>query len=94
MSKVIKIEDQDIINLLQRLQYEVESRKEIIGFIISTDGINSESFKKYEKDYQDFYIQYQEAKAQFEELYVKPAVPDASFINWKLNFERAEVTIS
>ena len=94
MSKVIKIEDQDIINLLQRLKYEVESRKEIIGFIISTNGINSESFKRYEKEYQDFYIQYQEAKAQFEELYIRPVMPDASFINWDLNFERAEVTIS
>lgn len=92
--KTIHIDNQDIIDLLESLQFEVESRKEVIGFLISSNGINSESFRKYEKEYQEFYIKYQTAKDEFEETYVRPNISEEDgYVSWDLDFQLKEVKI-
>ena len=92
MQKIIKIENQDFVNLIESLHYEVNARKELISFIVSKDmGIDTDTFKKYNKEYMEFYIQYMEAKNKLEEMYVRTAVENP--MNWNLDFETGEVTI-
>lgn len=92
--KKLYIENEEIIRLLEKLQYESESRKEVLGYIISTNGVNTEAFKQYEKEYQDAFINFNAAKNEFEKEYVKPAVGEGSFINWTLDYNTQEVTIT
>ena len=90
--KIIPITDQDFITTLEALNYEVESRKEIIAFMLGSDYVNSEAFEKYQQQYQDFFIKYQLAKQQLEDTYVKPLNLPGK-IEWNLNFGTGELTI-
>lgn len=39
--------DEEITNKLEALNYEVNSRKEIIAFMLGSDYVNSDAFAKY-----------------------------------------------
>lgn len=87
LTKEITINNQDIINLLERLQYETESRKEVISYMISTDGIQTPSFDIYEQRYQDAFIEYTAAKQELEKNYIFPNFEDKDkVISWNLDF--------
>ena len=93
MQKIVKVENQDFINLIESLHYEVNARKELISFIVSKDmGIDTNTFKKYNKEYMEFYIQYNEAKNKLEEMYVRTAVENPK--DWNLDFDSGEITIN
>ena len=82
----------DVCELIEALQYEVESRKEIISFMLSSGmDIHSDSFKKYEKQYIDFFIQYNEAKNRLEADFVRPFANE--FETWNLDFTTQIITI-
>lgn len=93
MQKIVKVENQDFINFIESLHYEVNARKELISFIVSKDmGIDTDTFKKYNKEYMEFYVQYNEAKNKLEEMYVRTAVENPK--DWNLDFESGEITIN
>lgn len=86
--KQITVNNQDLINLLERLQYETESKKEVISYMISTDSILAPSFSTYEKRYEDAFIQYAAAKQELEKTYIFPEFEDKNkVISWNLDFE-------
>lgn len=90
--KVIKIENEEFVNLIEALHYEVNSRKDLIAFMLNNNmRTDTEAYEKYNKEYKEFYVQYNEAKNKLEEMYVRAAVKNP--INWNLNFETSEVTI-
>ena len=55
-------------------------------------GIDTDTFKKYNKEYMEFYVQYNEAKNKLEEMYVRTAVENPK--DWNLDFESGEITIN
>lgn len=90
--KIIKVENQELINLIEALHYEVNSRKDLIAFMLNSDmRTDTAAYERYNKEYMEFYIQYNKAKNKLEEMYVRTAVKNP--INWNLDFETGEVTI-
>ena len=86
----IIIEDRAFIDDLERLQFEVQARQNIIGYMFD-NNIKSEVFDQYHAEYLDFFKQYEKKKSEVEMLYVKPAFPEAK--NWNLDFATGELTI-
>jgi hypothetical protein len=55
--------DQEIVNTIQKLDFEVKAREFIIRTIIeSKNEINPETFKKYHEEYVDYFSQFEMAK--------------------------------
>lgn len=52
-----KIYTDDIISKLERLTYEVESRKSLIAFLLKSDNINEKFLNSYIKEYTDFFVE-------------------------------------
>lgn len=88
--KVI-IEDKAFINELESLQYEVQARKNIIGYMIELGQVKTETFEEYHNEYLKFFKAYELKKGEVELKYVKPNKKDAK--NWTLDFGSGELTI-
>lgn len=89
----ITIENKKMVELLESLSLETDSRRDVISFMLSNDMMltNSTSFKKYHDDYQKFYKQYDEAKREFQKMYVDN-IPNA--IHWNLDFSDSLLTVT
>ena len=85
--------DRDVCLKLEGLHYEVESRKQIIGYMISANMSKGDAFDSYNADYQKYFIEYEKAKSELEKQYIIPAAGSA-FTNWNLDFGTCELTIN
>lgn len=74
----------EIISKLERLTYEVESRRSLIAFLLTNENINENFLKSYIKEYQDFFIELELTKQIFEKEYIKKDFPNA--VKWNINF--------
>lgn len=86
----IKI-DKTICENIETLQFEVESRKDIIvQFLAGGVKMDTEMFTKYHKDYQDFHKRYNKAKQDMVEKYLGA---EGRSKNWTLEFATGELTV-
>lgn len=92
MKKII-LENNEAIGHLEALGYEVGSRKDLLSYMIST-GVkpSDEAFQAYHKEYQGFFIQYEEAKSAFEKEFVEPLAPGRR-LTWNLDFATRQLTV-
>ena len=90
MSTKFIIEDKEFINELERLQYEVEAKKNIISYIL-IENIDTPQFKKYHDDYVQTFIAYQRKKNEVEVRFVKNKVNNPN--SWILDFGTGELII-
>lgn len=92
-TKIVKVENQELINLIESLHYEVNSRKDLIAFMLNSNmRTDTTAYERYNKEYMEFYIQYNEAKNKLEQMYVRTAVENPK--DWNLDFETGEITIN
>ena len=90
MKKTVIIPE-EIRNKIQALQYEVESRKDLLTYMAANGtDIHSEAFTSYHQDYQDFYVQYQAAKDELQNTILAPTVP-GKLNHWDLDFASCKV---
>lgn len=89
--KKITIQNENVVNFLESLSYEVNSRKDLMSYMIQS-GVKptDDAFKDYHKEYQDYFVQYQAAKDEFEKEYVRPF---GTNLTWNLNFSSKELTV-
>lgn len=89
----ITIDNQQMIDLLESLALETNSRKDVISFMLSNNMMltDAKSFEKYHDEYQKFYKQYDTAKSEFQKMYVD-TIPNA--VNWNLDFASALLTVT
>lgn len=94
----IKIK-QEVIDYLQRLHFEVESRKDIIQRIIeahaydeNTDILDSRVFKKYDRELSELKAEYELAKLEVTKEYVPDEFKETNII-WNIDFQTAVMTI-
>ena len=91
MTKTITIPE-NVRNDIQALQYEVESRKNLLTFMMQNGtDIDSDNFVKYHTKYQEFFNKYEHAKQAMQDTYLQPQV-EGKLINWNLDFATCEVT--
>lgn len=80
--------DKEMCNHIEALQYEVESRKDIITMVLSGSvSIRGDLFEQYQEEYKSYFIEYNKAKQAMLEAY---KVPKNS--NWNLEFRSCELT--
>lgn len=79
---------------MARLGSEVDSRKNLIAFMISNDmNTTSTQFNRYQTEYNNYFSQYEEKKRAIENEFVKPIIGSA-VVNWNLDFFSHELTIT
>jgi hypothetical protein len=72
---------------IELLQFEVNSRKEIITGFLQTSLEKTELFKQYEKEYQEYFKEYNKAKLEMLKTYgISPKA------TWSLDFTTRELT--
>ena len=93
MKKEIAI-DNSIVTNLQQLSIEVDSRKELLAFMIDK-GMNSNNdrFKAYEDEYKEYFFSYETAKKILQRDVLEPAFGKENLIRWDLNFDSCICTV-
>jgi hypothetical protein len=83
------IVDKNLVERIEALQYEVESRKDIISQILA-NGFKTagDAFEKYQSEYKEFFIQYNKAKQEMLDAY---NIPNGA--KWNLTFNNCELTV-
>lgn len=88
------LDNQELVDLIESLHYEVEARKDIITFYLTNAmDTNTDSFKNYNKEYREFFVQYSTAKEILEKDFIVPKVDGAKYSRWNLDFQSKEVTV-
>lgn len=88
---IIKIDDETVLKI-EQLQYEIESRKDVIAQALSgTINMRNDMFKKYHTEYQEYYKKYNKAKSEMVAKYMKGTEYEGKA--WNLDFESQELTI-
>ena len=99
--KQIKINvTQEMIDYLQRLNFEIQTREEIITKLIemhkddSDDSLFvSKPFIKYSEELARVKAEYELAKVEVEKLYIPKVLYGAHQYNWNIDFATNEMTI-
>ncbi len=94
MTKKIKVEDK-VVDYIEALQYEKDRTNEIVAFMLSHDyDTHTVAFKEWDKDNQEAYVKYQEAREELEDQYVHnlPEFKNKE-VNWRLDFATKMLTI-
>lgn len=95
----IDIKNDELINYIERLHYEVEQRKDIIQRLIEAHAndidavvLTSPAFKAYSTELSEFVAEYESAKQEFQDEYV-PKYLTSHQINWNLDFHSKQLKI-
>ena len=77
----------------QRANVERDSRRDILLYIMENNlNVSEERIANYQKEYDEKYFEFEQAKATIEKEYVQPAVNNQA-LNWSLNYDNCIVTI-
>lgn len=82
-------------DLLQGLNVEVDARKSVITDFLKA-GVNTttSAFKTYEELFFKAFKDFQQAKSDIEEKYVRGELTDNMTADWEVNYDRCEITIT
>lgn len=80
---------------VQRANVERDSRRDILLYIMSHDDIDisEERIARYQKEYDEKYLEFEQAKSIIEKEYVMPTT-DGKALNWSLNYHTCVVSIT
>lgn len=90
---IISAEDRDTI---QRLDIEMSSRQNLIAFMLS-NGMNTdtEQFKKYQSEYNYFFIEFDKAKREIvENKYIAKEFGNTENLTWSLDYNTREIVVN
>ena len=82
---------QEEVNYLQKLNYEIEARKNLCQFLIR-QNIRNKAFDDYHNEYIELLAEYELAKLELQNNYIKPVIGNQT-CNWNLDFQTNEVNI-
>jgi hypothetical protein len=81
--------EKTLVEKIEALQYEVESRKDIISQILANGfKVAGDAFAKYQAEYKEYFIQYNKAKREMLDFY---GVKSSS--SWNLDFASCVLTV-
>lgn len=92
--KTITIEvPEEVKNATQRADIECSARRDIITYILEKNiNIPEERMAAYQKEYDEKYFAFEQAKGIVEKEYVRKAVKNP--LNWSLDYHTNIVTIT
>lgn len=93
MTKIITVPE-EIRDLAQKANVERDARRDILLYIMQNDvNIPQERIDRYQKEYDEKYLAFEQAKSIIEKDYVMPAT-DGKALNWSLNYSDCVVSIT
>lgn len=96
MTKTITIPvPEELRTEIQRADVERSSRRDILVYLMEHPELNitQERREAYQKEYDEKYLAFEAAKAKFEKYFIQPQTNNQA-INWSLNYNDCEVTIT
>lgn len=78
---------------LEKLHYEINARKSLLAYIMTTMPKDNSYFTQYHEEYLELYKQYEKLKSSISQKYVIPVFMDKA-ISWELNFDTCELIIT
>ena len=86
---------EEIRDMAQKANVERDSRRDIITYIMTNSDINisEERFKEYQKEYDEKYLAFEQAKNVIEKDYIMPTT-EGKASNWSLDYSSCVVTIT
>lgn len=92
--------NQETVDYLQRLHYEIESREDIIQRIIEAHALDEDAavirsvlFRKYQEELSELKAEYEFAKQEVTNQYIPDEVKKEN-VTWQLDFQTATLTIN
>ena len=86
MKKQLKI-NEDIVIELQRLCAEVDSKKELLAFMIDKGmSFDNERLQEYQNQYREDFFAYEQAKKVFQKNCIEEVFGAENLIRWNLDF--------
>lgn len=83
---------EEIKNATQRADVECSARRDIITYIMEKNlAVPAERFAEYQKEYDDKFLAFEQAKSRIEREYVRKAVENP--VSWSLDYHTNIVTI-
>lgn len=83
---------EEVKNETQRADIECSARRDIITYIMEKNiAVPDERFKAYQKEYDEKYFAFEQAKSRIEQEYVRTAVENP--VSWSLDYHTNVVTI-
>ena len=83
---------EEIKNVTQRADIECSARRDILTYIMEKDlAVPAERFAEYQKEYDDKFFAFEQAKSRIEREYVRKAVENP--VSWSLDYHTNVVTI-
>lgn len=96
MSKIVEITvPEEVRDMVQKANVERDSRRDILAYIMTNPNMNisEERIAQYQKEYDEKYLAFEEAKNIIEKDYVIPAIKSKAS-NWSLDYASCIVTIT
>lgn len=93
------IVDEELVNSLQRLSFEMEGQKRIIKELIlenesNPDFLENKAFKSYNEKYEETVAAYEIGKQEIQNLFVPKMLRESPLASWNLDFGTNVMTIS
>lgn len=93
MTEIISVKDfEQDVNIIERLQREVEARCAILTYMIETGAKDTKNYQDYYGEFLAYRQAYSIAKDNFIKEKIQPMY-DKLIQNWELNFEAKELVI-
>lgn len=96
MSKIIKITvPEEVRDMAQKANVERDARRDILTYIMANTDIkvSDERIAQYQKEYDEKFLAFEQAKSKIEKEYVIPAT-EGKASNWSLDYSSCVVTIT
>lgn len=90
MNKNTIIVSQDEVDELEKINMELNSRKNLILFLITQEiDENNHFLKKFQEEYDSYFIQFEQLKKQLQNKYLDQN--NIVYHNWELNYYSREL---
>lgn len=94
--KIIPIEDEEFINKLERVHYEVIGRQHIVNYMNLNGMNNDENYQNLWEEYLQYLKVYDILKNQINEKYLNPAIKQkiiSQNYTWEIDFDTSRIKV-
>lgn len=84
--------DVEVVNMLQKVHYEIIARKELIATMVKAGTNDCKGFKEYEQAYAELLGEYEKMKRSVTESYIPEEYASEHYF-WNMDFDNYELVI-
>lgn len=94
MEKTIEFENEELLNLIEALYYEVEFRKDNCKYMIENGiPVTDENFLAYQNEGREYFVQLSEAKEKVREM-LEEKFPEWNILRFNISFQKKAILVT